>query len=425
LAPELSADLALEIVLNEIVEQACLATGATGAAVVLERDGAMVCRASSGPTAPELGSRLDTSAGLSGECFKTRRTQWCDDVLADTRADIEASGRLGVRSLVVMPLLRGEDLVGVIELFSARPYAFGVRDERTLEVLADRILNNLEHAAHPVDLCSDANARSVAVEDESEEAGLLAVAATPVDSLNGSELEDAPNNEEHAPGRRRGATRLLVGGFALVCAALLGLLLGRQWGARYADAHGQPAMSASGAATTTAQPTPVVNAGNPKTENANKGAEPNAVAAAPAKPGARRVPPGGLLVLQNGAEVFRLPPNESPARDQKEGTRRSASPQLETAVEMSAGGADGSLLQRVEPEYPEAALQQNLQGTVVLEIHIGADGAVQEVRVASGPPLLARAATDAVKRWKFKPRLTNGSPMEMQTMVTLNFRFPQ
>ena len=151
LPPELSADLALEIVLNEIVEQACLATGATGAAVVLERDGEMVCRASSGPTAPELGSRLDTELGLSGACFKTRRTQWCDDVLLDSRVDIDGSARLGVRSVVVMPLLRGGDLVGVIELFSARPYAFGVRDERTLEVLADRTLNNLEHAAHPLD----------------------------------------------------------------------------------------------------------------------------------------------------------------------------------------------------------------------------------------------------------------------------------
>ncbi len=131
LPPELSADLALEIVLNEIVEQACLATGATGAAVVLERDGEMVCRATSGPTAPELGSRLDTATGLSGECFKTRHTQWCDDVLLDQRVDVDASGRLGVRSVVVMPLLRGADLVGVIELFSARPYAFGIRDERT------------------------------------------------------------------------------------------------------------------------------------------------------------------------------------------------------------------------------------------------------------------------------------------------------
>lgn len=109
-------------------------------------------------------------------------------------------------------------------------------------------------------------------------------------------------------------------------------------------------------------------------------------------------------MLENGAEVFRLPPNDSPARDKE---------------------VDSSLLYRVEPEYPEAAREQNIQGAVVLEVHIGADGAVQEVRVASGPPLLAQAASDAVKQWKFKPRLVNGSPVEMQTSVTLNFRLPE
>ena len=54
-SPELSKNLALEIVLNEIVVQACLSTGATGAAIALERDGEMVCRASNGETAPALG----------------------------------------------------------------------------------------------------------------------------------------------------------------------------------------------------------------------------------------------------------------------------------------------------------------------------------------------------------------------------------
>jgi hypothetical protein len=84
---DLSAELALEIVLNEIVEQACLATGATGAAVVLERDGEMVCRASSGPTAPELGARQDVASGLSGECIRTGQTQRCDDAQTDPRAE--------------------------------------------------------------------------------------------------------------------------------------------------------------------------------------------------------------------------------------------------------------------------------------------------------------------------------------------------
>jgi len=71
-SPELSAGLALDVVLNEIVEQACLATGATGAAVILERDGEMVCRASSGANAPELGARLSSEQGLTAQCIKTR-----------------------------------------------------------------------------------------------------------------------------------------------------------------------------------------------------------------------------------------------------------------------------------------------------------------------------------------------------------------
>src|SRR5271169_2406302 len=89
LSLELCADLALEIVLNEIIEQACLATGATGAAIVLQRDGEMVCRASSGATAPELGARLDPASGISGQCIRTYLTRRCDDVLSDPQADQE------------------------------------------------------------------------------------------------------------------------------------------------------------------------------------------------------------------------------------------------------------------------------------------------------------------------------------------------
>src|SRR5580658_1968864 len=158
---DLSAELALEIVLNEIVEQACLATGATGAAVVLERDGEMVCRASSGPTAPELGARLDVASGLSGECIRTGQTQRCDDAQTDPRADATASQRLGVRSALVLPLIDahrtdatridGNRVVGLFEVFSPRAWAFGDRDERTLEALSVRVLRNLERAAGPLE----------------------------------------------------------------------------------------------------------------------------------------------------------------------------------------------------------------------------------------------------------------------------------
>jgi TonB family protein len=150
LSPDLSNELAFEIVLNEVVEQACLTTGATGAAIVLQRNGEMVCRASNGSTAPELGSRLDEASGLSGECIRTRQTQRCDDAWADSRVDLSASQRLGVRSVMIMPLLRGSELAGLFELFSSQPLAFGERDKLTLGALAARILSNLEHSTEPL-----------------------------------------------------------------------------------------------------------------------------------------------------------------------------------------------------------------------------------------------------------------------------------
>lgn len=93
--------------------------------------------------------------------------------------------------------------------------------------------------------------------------------------------------------------------------------------------------------------------------------------------------------------------------------------------QVSAEVAEGSLLYRVEPDYPEEARQQQMQGTVVLDVHIGQDGSVQQVTRVSGLPPLAQAATRAVQQWRFKPRLVSGRPAEMQTRITLNFRLPR
>src|ERR1700752_5358187 len=71
-----SEDLAFDLVLNQIVDQACLATGAS--AVALTRDGEMVCRAPPGRTAPDLGVRLD-NAGFSAACLRVGILQRCDD----------------------------------------------------------------------------------------------------------------------------------------------------------------------------------------------------------------------------------------------------------------------------------------------------------------------------------------------------------
>lgn len=71
--------------------------------------------------------------------------------------------------------------------------------------------------------------------------------------------------------------------------------------------------------------------------------------------------------------------------------------------------------------YPEAARRKGIQGTVILEAVIGKDGVIRHLRVLQGHPLLADAALDAVKQWKYKPYLEQGKPVEVKTTVKVNF----
>ncbi len=64
-------------------------------------------------------------------------------------------------------------------------------------------------------------------------------------------------------------------------------------------------------------------------------------------------------------------------------------------------------------------------GPVVLSALVGTDGAVRELKVVSGDPLLAKAATDAVRRWRFQPHRQNGRLVEFETQITVNFALPQ
>ena len=92
---------------------------------------------------------------------------------------------------------------------------------------------------------------------------------------------------------------------------------------------------------------------------------------------------------------------------------------------MSPEIAEESLLHRVEPDYPEEALRQRIQGAVVLDVRADRDGSIQEVKLLRGEPLLADAAIAAVKQWRFKPLVVKGQPVEMRTNITLNFRLPR
>src|SRR4029077_15830124 len=140
-----SENLALDLVLNQIVEQACLATGATGSAIALTRDGEMVCRATTGRTAPDLGVRLD-NAGFSAECLRIGTLQRCDDTEADPPVDATACRLLGVRSILVVPLWYWGEFVGIFEIFSPRSNAFGERDDQKRQAPAYRIVRHAKQA---------------------------------------------------------------------------------------------------------------------------------------------------------------------------------------------------------------------------------------------------------------------------------------
>jgi TonB family protein len=90
-------------------------------------------------------------------------------------------------------------------------------------------------------------------------------------------------------------------------------------------------------------------------------------------------------------------------------------------VRVSAGVESGLLQTKIDPTYPPLARQARIQGTVVLKVIIGKTGDVQNVELVSGHPMLAPAAVEAVKQWKYRPYLLNGEPIEVDTQVQVNF----
>jgi TonB family protein len=477
-SPELSAELALEIVLNEIVEEACLATGASGAAIVLERGGEWVCRASSGGNAPQLGARLDTEAGLTGACVKTRKVQYCDDAQTDGRADMEACRSLGVRSVMILPLLLDDELAGVFEVFSSSPWAFGERDERTLEALSQRVVKYLKGAAEALSDVEESSqaARSNFIAGNIVAGNIVAgsnlaeeivaqdfpaknvVAESMVTREVVTEKQDDATSGAHqrspdgallqaaneaASSRGINFITWVLSAAVIAFAVLLTVLVGQRLGGGKAAARAHPpgasaAPSAAGAeeqsaagAEAAASPTSGSKSAGGSSGTPRSGTLSMAPTTGASHATASSPPAGSLVVYENGKEIFRMPPTvEQGEVTAATGTSGDAAtstdgPGMQPASaveEVSPEAAEGSLVHRVEPDYPEDARRQEMQGPVVLDVRTDRDGAVEEAKLVSGQRLLADAAIAAVKQWRFRPRTVNGQPVEMQTKVTLNFK---
>jgi len=90
-------------------------------------------------------------------------------------------------------------------------------------------------------------------------------------------------------------------------------------------------------------------------------------------------------------------------------------------VRVSQGVSQGLLIHQVKPAYPPLARQARIQGSVVLQAVIAKDGTIQGLKVVSGHPMLTGSAVEAVKQWRYKPYFLNGEPVEVETVVTVNF----
>lgn len=297
-----SADLAAhdtgeESRLDKEVEEACLTTGATGAAIALVWGEKIVCHAAAGPDAPDIGVCLDPRNGLSGSCIQTRQVQQCNDTEMDPRVDPEASRSLGVRSVVVLPLVEGDKLFGIFEVLSSRPNAFGQRDLDTLQALTNRIVRSRSQNW-------EATATALSHRETLPFAPKLDK-VVPQDKSLSPKVDPAIPRPEHIF-RRTDLRTAALGVLVIAAAVLLGTLVGWRLGWQKAavalragsQSHRTSANSKAGETSRTVVPANELQPNSAGTDECGL----------PAATSAQTLPPsGGLMVCGEGHIIFSLP----------------------------------------------------------------------------------------------------------------------
>lgn len=122
----------------------------------------------------------------------------------------------------------------------------------------------------------------------------------------------------------------------------------------------------------------------------------------------------GPVPLTSALPAMEVPPSVQPEPEAPQPT-----PQR---TRLSPEVAQGELIFKLDPEYPQVARLARVQGSVVLHAIIGKDGTVQQLQVVRGNPLLAGPALNAVKNWRYRPYLVDGQAVEVETTVTVYFK---
>jgi TonB family protein len=432
----------LSSILAEATHAARYFTDATGAALALWSQGVVICRARSGDTAPPLGAKLDVDAGISGECLRSGRSQRCNDTLTDPRVDAVVCQEMEVRSLAVVPLRGGQGVIGILEVFSDKPNAFSDAHITLLKKLAKIAAEGREQSVAP--------SSSRPVESASEPKSMPVPEPATRDWL--TFLPARMRGEEGQPWRLAAAAALLL---------MLGVF-GWAFSRSRSNSRSGQAVHAASAQTmpagTTASTSPDSTKGDPAAAFAtgknpgtiNLSLAPRTTADRVASDVVQRASRstvterGSVIPVKNAGDPSKpaapitVAEADVPAPDPAEvlsSMKGGAAPMPQSvanpqpifpfvALPVSQGVTGGRLTHKVDPTYPAEARIQRVEGAVMLDALVGEDGIVHEVKVTSGPPLLAKAAAQAVKQWRYQPFQLNGKPVSIHNQITIQFRLP-
>lgn len=403
-------ELALDLVLHELVMRAVDATSASSAALALVRGDEMVCRAATGLHAPDLGVPLNTRDGLSGACLHTRQPQLCVDAESDPRVDAAIARRLGIRSMLIVPVLDEDNLIGVLEVFSSEPAAFSEHEQTLLEASA-RDCARIRIAAADLGHRPPA-ALALASSDQPQSQVETPLPTSPA-------FVEAPASPRRTQPLYESWT-LILGTLAILAAIALSFMIGNRIGWLF-PAPPSTQVQVSQSSSNAAKP------GAPPAAPARKSASlsPAATSTSTAQP-VSTPRADELVVYDHGKVIFRMRPAPSRKRNAAPVVAASESARIppSSGVWLAPDQAERRLRNRIEPQYPVDALAAHRSGEVVLEVLVAADGSVASIRTLSGNPLLAAAAADAVRQWRYEPYRRHEQPSSFQTDVTLKFSLP-
>jgi len=128
--------------------------------------------------------------------------------------------------------------------------------------------------------------------------------------------------------------------------------------------------------------------------------------------------PGGVIGGIIGSVPTAAPPPPPPVKE-------APKPVVPQRIRVGGNVQAARLVRQPKPVYPPLARQARIQGTVRFNAIIGRDGTIQNLQLVSGHPLLVPSAQDAVKQWVYQPTLLNGEPVEVITIIDVNFTLSQ